>query len=315
MTQATVSCIILTRNAGPFAIEMVEALSRQTLQPRELLVFDTNSMDGTDSIFAAAGARVFHVPSDRFHHASTRNAAARLALGEVLVFLTQDAIPAETDALERLVAPLAEGAADASFARHLPRASANPLERFARLSNYPVSSRTVFPEDLARMGIRACFFSNSCSAIPKRTLIGVGGFPAETVMNEDMLFAARALRLGYRLAYVAESRVWHSHDLTPLDTLKRYFDVGTVFHDASQSLADTKTGREGLAYARALLGELARRREFSWIALAVIETALKAAGFWLGRNYDMLPWAWRQRLSLHPDYWRAREATGPATHS
>lgn len=308
-----VSCVMVTRNAGAFAEEMVEALSRQTLQPDELIVFDTNSGDGTDQTFAVAGARVFEVSEDSFHHASTRNRAAELAVGETLVFLTQDAIPANEKTLELLVAPLAGGTADATFARHMPRPTASPLERFARLTNYPNSSRLVLPEDPARSGIRAFFFSNACSAVCKRTLTAVGGFPENTVMNEDMLFAAKALHMGYRLAYVAESHVWHSHELGPLETLKRYFDVGTVFRDASESLGGVRTEREGLTYANALFTELARRRQIAWMLAAVLETALKAIGFWLGRHHHVLPRTWRRNLSLHPAYWRRREGRKSGT--
>lgn len=85
-------------------------------------------------------------------------------------------------------------------------------------------SRIVDARDVQTSGIRAYFFSNSCSAIRRDVFEQVGGFPIHTIMNEDMLFAAKLLNAGHRIAYVAESIGEHSHNYTLWQSLKRYFE-------------------------------------------------------------------------------------------
>jgi rhamnosyltransferase len=40
----------------------------------------------------------------------------------------------------------------------------------------------------------------------------VGGFPAHTIMNEDTYVAGKMLTRGWKISYVAEAAVHHSHD-------------------------------------------------------------------------------------------------------
>jgi rhamnosyltransferase len=307
MTGPVVSCIIPTRNAGAYAAQMIAALEGQTVKPAELLVMDSGSTDGTPDAFAAAGAVVERIDPMDFHHAGTRNRAASRARGKILMFLTQDAIPADSSTVERLIEPITAGTAEASFARHLPRPEASPLERFARNTNYPPESRTVGRSDVERLGVRAYFFSNSCSAINQEVFALLGGFPEHTVMNEDMLFAAEAVRHGYRLAYTAMAKVWHSHDLSAMETLRRYFDVGTVFTEAAQNLPGARTGREGATYLAALLSHLANERRFDAVPAALLESLAKFTGYSLGRHHRRLPHALRRQLSLHASYWGSNE--------
>ena len=54
----------------------------------------------------------------------------------------------------------------------------------------------------------------------------MGGFSAPCIFNEDMIFAGRAIKLGYSVAYVAEARVIHSHNYSAMQQFHRYFDNG-----------------------------------------------------------------------------------------
>ncbi|MFW8286919.1 glycosyltransferase family 2 protein, partial [Klebsiella pneumoniae] len=46
---------------------------------------------------------------------------------------------------------------------------------------------------------------------------------------EDMFYTAKAILAGYKVAYVPEAKVHHSHNYSPSEEFKRYFDIG-VFH-------------------------------------------------------------------------------------
>jgi len=122
-------------------------------------------------------------------------------------------------------------------------------------------------------------------------------------MNEDMLFAARLRRAGYRIEYVPEARVLHSHDYSLIQTFKRYFDIGVVFAQAREELAGLDATGEGIRYVRGLFTTLLRDRQYAWMAAAAAESAAKWVGIFLGKRYKSLPLPIVKRLSMHRRYW------------
>ncbi len=299
-----VSLIIPTLNAEPFVQRLMSSLGEQTLPASEIIVMDSQSDDGSAARFRDLGAQVHTVERATFHHASVRNAGARLASGDVLVFMTQDALPRHPEWLEHLTRPLADGTAAASFARQAPRQTATPLEGFARTTNYPAQSRVVGKDDIARSGVRAFFFSNSCSAVRRDVFECLGGFPGHTIMSEDMLFAAALLKTGHRIAYVAEAVVEHSHDYGAAQTFRRYFDIGVVFEQARGDLAGVSLGGEGLRYVSKLFTHLLESGHYDCLAGAAVESAAKWVGVSLGKRHRVLPLELKRRFSMHRNYWR-----------
>src|SRR5208282_5712761 len=99
-----VSVIILTLNAGERLRSLLEALLPQTV-PLELMVVDSSSTDSTLSIARAYGSKVAIVQRSDFDHGATRNFGILQTSGDIVVFLTQDVVPAGRDTMERLIAP------------------------------------------------------------------------------------------------------------------------------------------------------------------------------------------------------------------
>lgn len=298
-----VSCVLPTLNAEGYASALGRALAIQTHPVHELIVIDSSSDDGTVAAYQAIGARVVQIRRQDFNHGAVRNQGAGLATGEVLVFLTQDALPSHPEWLARLLRPLGDGTASASFSRQLPEPGSSPLARYAREANYPAEGRVVSAVDVPRLGIKAVFFSNSCSAIRASVFAELGGFPTGMIMNEDMLFAAKLLQHGHAIAYAADSVVVHSHDYSLPQTFRRYFDIGVVLRQAQSELAGYGLQREGLGYAAGLVRWLLREGHALWLPVAFAESGLKWIGVQLGKRYPALPPTWRKALSMHKGYW------------
>ena len=74
------------------------------------------------------------------------------------------------------------------------------------------------------------------------------------IMAEDSLAAAKLLLAGWRIAYVAEAMVNHSHSFSIGEEFRRYFDIG-VYHNRESWLTGNfgKPGGEG---KRFVLSEL-----------------------------------------------------------
>ena len=215
-----VSVIIPTRDAERHIEALLSALEAQTLVPEEIIVVDSSSTDRTAQIAQRHGrVRFMTIPAASFDHGGTRDMAARQATGDALVFMTQDAVPADGAVLEALAGALEDGTVAAAYARQLPRPDAWPREKLVRAFNYPEQS-TVHDRH-SRLGLRTYYLSNACAAYRRETYLALGGFETKLRSNEDMLFAAKAIRAGYRIAYCAEARVIHSHNLTLAEQYRR----------------------------------------------------------------------------------------------
>ncbi len=207
--------IIPTLNAERTIAPLIESLLAQTLSPAEILVVDSDSDDATAEIARRYDrVRVLAIEREQFDHGGTRDMAIRACASPFAVLMTQDALPMDSGCLEALLAPMAEARVAAVCARQVARADASASEKAVRAFRYPDESRAWGREDVAKLGIRAYLLSDVCAAYRREAYLAVGGFERAIATNEDMLIAADFLRAGYRLAYSAGARVWHSHDHT-----------------------------------------------------------------------------------------------------
>ena len=107
MRSGGVSVIIPVKNAGRFLDAQLRVLfSQEGAGDPELLLIDSGSTDCTLAIAARYPARVISIRSEEFNHGETRNLGARETRGEFLVYLTQDALPADAAWLRNLCEPL-----------------------------------------------------------------------------------------------------------------------------------------------------------------------------------------------------------------
>lgn len=254
----SVSVIIPTLEAAGQIGPLLDALRRQTVRPDEVLVVDSCSRDGTAELARAHGARVMSIPRDRFDHGGTRDAALRQTAGGFVLFLTQDALPADERYIEHLLKPFADERVAAVSGRQLPRPDARPYVQAVQQYRYPPQSRAWGPEERDALGIRAYHLSDVCSAYRRSAYEAVGGFPHPLPTNEDMLIAAALLDAGYRLAYRADAAVVHSHNLTLRQEYRRNVLIGRFLREYGERLGNPRETGEGLRMVRQVLSQLLR---------------------------------------------------------
>ena len=279
----TVSLIIPTLNAGALLPPLIEALRGQTLPPDELLIVDSSSEDGTADTARALGCRVEVIAQADFDHGGTRDAALRSTRGDIVVFMTQDALPASRTSLEQLLAPLADARVAAVSGRQIARPDARPYERLVRAYNYPAQSRVWTKDDLSALGVRAYLISDVFAAYRREAYLAVGGFEHPLETNEDMLIAQRLLAQGYTLAYSGEACVYHSHAFTWRQQYSRNRAVGRFMERYRDRFPCSELGT-GMTLARNVLFALLREGRPLECAAFAIDCSARLLGNRAGRR-------------------------------
>jgi rhamnosyltransferase len=280
-----VSLCIPTLNASNTWNEFIRALMAQTVRPSEILVLDSSSTDGTADLAKRDGCRVVTIPRDKFSHGGTRQQAAELAsTPSVLVYLTQDVILRDAYSLARLIAAFDDPTVGAAYGRQLPRPGANPIEAHARLFNYPPLSAIRSLESTSAVGFRTIFFSNSFGAYRRTALDQAGGFPRESNFGEDTVVAARLLQRGWRIAYVSEAEVYHSHAYSCREEYQRYYRIGQLHGCEPWLLRDFgEAFGEGRKFAFSEMHYLSKHAPWQ-IPEAMLRSGLKYLGYKFGRR-------------------------------
>lgn len=310
MRLASISIVLLTYNGGTALAVTLPAVFNQNLSgcasdntSPEVIAIDSGSTDSTLQTLAAYPVKLHRIDAQQFGHGRTRNLGARLARGDWLVFLSQDAAPAHDRWLFNLTRHLAESRVAAAFGRQLAPPGLGPIESFFLEQTYPSEPFRHEPTEPATAAtpIRRIFFSNVNAAI-KRAVLADYPFPEDVVMSEDQAFARAALRAGFSLVYDPEAGVYHGHRYSLSQLFRRNFDSGYSLRGvAGDSWRDV--ARMGRDYLWREIGYLARGRRWSTIPYALLYELVKSAGFAAGRSGHRLPAAWRPRLSLHPRFW------------
>lgn len=302
-----VSVIIPTLNAGSSFGKLLEMLKQQTIQPYELIIVDSCSDDNTAKLAQAAGAKVLNVERTEFDHGGTRNLAADAASGTILLFMTQDVFPVNERMIEQLIKPLSNGDTidDVvyTYARQIAAADGNLLEQLARANNYPLESSVQSYDDIERLGIKAFFCSNACSAIRRDVFQQLGGFQSPVIFNEDMFMAARCILGGMKIGYCADAQVYHTHNYTVKQQFKRFFDNGVSMRNNAWILPYASATKAGSKLVMEQIKGLRAAGKMGLVMKLVLESAAKLVGYKLGMNYHRLPRGLCRRMSMHRLIW------------
>jgi polysaccharide biosynthesis protein PslC len=307
--QIRVGLFIPVLNAGEVqAKRLASAILQQTRQPDEIMIADSESTDGSGELLAnALGGRLLRVRRAQFDHGGTRNIAFSAMNADVYLFLTQDALPANSRSFELLVDRLwSDERAAVAYGRQLPHEGAGAYARHSRLFNYPASSARRTREDIPTLGIKAAFCSNSFAAYKREAMVTLGGFPVGMIFGEDTAATARFLEHGWSSLYVADAAVHHSHDYSLRQEFARYFDAG-AFHARERWFTTLLSGptREGVRFLKSEI-EYVTSESAGRAMGVIIRNGIRWAGYRAGRLYRVIPPALRRRIGMNHSYWSRR---------
>ena len=296
--------IIPILNGGELWKKCVDSILAQNIPTKNVIVIDSGSADGSFEISKASGFFTQKINKSEFNHGKTRQDALSYAAdAELVIYMTQDAILQSRDSINNLLAVFDDSTIGCAFGRQIARDGAGALEAHSRVFNYPEFSYKHDYNDRKQYGIKTAFISNSFAAYRVKELNLVGGFPSNVILGEDTYVAAKLLKSGYKVAYVSDAVVRHSHNYTLIEEFKRYFDIG-VFHVQNDWMIRDfgKPEGEGLRYIRSELVYVLRKAPFL-LPKAFASHFLKYLGYKLGLNEGKLPLILKRLFSMHKLYW------------
>lgn len=298
LPKATV--IIPTRNAGRLFEEVMQAVASQDYPDYEILVVDTSSKDKTRDIARKYGARIYTITQDEFSHGGTRNLAARLAQGELIAFLSQDATPATKSWLRELVSPLKDHNIAGVFGGQVPREDAPPMEKFFYSQRFPQVQKKRSLGKQKKIDLDDIFFSNVNSAM-RRDMLMSYQFDNAIIMSEDQEWAKRVLLDGFDTLYEPNAVVNHSHNYTLKTAFQRYFDSAYSLMEVTDDTFRNFT-RAGFSYTMDELRYVMKNFPETVPFLFLYDFS-KVAGTFLGRQAKRLPRRVCKMMSLHKYHW------------
>lgn len=233
----TVSVFIPTYNGEKYIGQCIDAVLSQDLPDDyllELLVTDSGSKDRTVDIIKNYGEKVRfeQIPNSEFGHGKTRAKAAAVATGEFILFLTQDATPANNRWLINMIEPFfISERVGCVFGRQVPRAFSVPTIKrevatvFGGLGagDAIIIHRYKSLVDGTKTNELNTFFSDANSAVRRDLLIGRVPF-RDLPYSEDQALAEDMQKKGYLKAYSPLGAVWHSNEYTAKEYYHRKFD-------------------------------------------------------------------------------------------
>lgn len=291
--------------------ELLRRLSRQTLLPSRVLLLNTvdEDQDGglTDLVDEYRDCfpvlSVFHIEKRQFDHGGTRHLGMTFADTELVLCMTQDAVPKDRHLVSALARYFEDPLVGAAYARQLAVRGSSPLERYTRSFNYPDTSRVKSKEDLESLGIKTFFCSDVCAMWRRDIYLEMGGFERKTIFNEDMILAGKMIQAGYRIAYAADAMVWHSHSYSCVKQLKRNFDLGVSQADHPEIFSMASSTGEGIRLVKQTASWLIRSAHAALLPKLILDSGCKYLGYFLGRRYRKLPRKLILKLTDNRMYW------------
>ena len=152
--EKTTDVIIPTYRPGKEFGRLIERLQKQSCPIHRIIIMNTEEKFWNkewDEKYPFL--EVHHIPKAEFDHGGTRKKAAALSEADIMVFMTQDALPADRELIQNLTGALcSDEQIGAAYARQLPSVVLWSVTRdLSTIRKFPaLRRRQIFPGMVSR---------------------------------------------------------------------------------------------------------------------------------------------------------------------
>ncbi len=189
----------------------------------EILVINSSSWPNFKNTYKNVNYIV--IPPQTFNHGRTRNLGAEKANGKYIAFITDDVFPTRGVFNEMSNRLASDELIAGVFTCQRPQKNASLLTQIKQEFYYPQKSRINSVKSSPQVSFSVGFFSNCCSMIPRDLLLKYP-FNDALLMSEDLEWAIRMLKLGFKTYYLTHPFVYHSHEFNAIKEFRRMVDDG-----------------------------------------------------------------------------------------
>jgi len=290
---------------------LLKRLGEQSYPIRRIIIMNTERSYWKDEEYGwVPNLEVHHVTKEEFDHGGTRNQGAGYSEADIMVFMTDDAVPADGNLIGALVRGLDQRGKGGekvvmAYGRQLPNPDCALAEQYTRSFNYPEQSRVKTGGDLKELGIKTFFASNVCCAYDRAAFMEAGGFIKRTIFNEDMIYAGNAVRhRGQAVAYAADANVYHSHNYDCIAQFKRNFDLAVSQADHPEVFEGIRAEGEGIRLVKKTCAWLLKVKKPWLIPGVIVKSGFKYMGYLLGKRFHSLPKGLVLSFTMNKEYWK-----------
>lgn len=269
-------------NASNYIEKLNKSLLKQkNVNINKIIYILTKSSDNSAEILKKNKCYYEEIEKSEFSHSLVRENAAKKSTADIICFISQDIVIEKDNWLEKLVEPIINNEAEASYSRQISKF--NNIEKYTRESNYPDYSFIKSKENLNELGLKTFFFSDASSAIKRSVFKKLNYYDGKNLpINEDMYIAYKLITNNYKIKYCADSIIYHSHNFRLKELYNRYKLTGIFFKNNSY-LDNYGTNKSGGGLAKYVLVRAIKDKNIKVLIRFPFDMAVRFIGMKVGK--------------------------------
>lgn len=309
----TIDLIIPVYKPDKFFLEMIDSMTRQTVGINRIIVINTEQkyfdrlVYSTKLLDEHKSLEIRHISKREYDCGKTRNSAVKLSDADYFIIMSAKAVPVGKEVIAKLAKAFEDESVAVSYARPVAIEGAFEAEKYVRRYYFPEDSSVHSLKDVDAMGWTAYMNTNLCAMYKRSVFDELEGFLNHVIVNEDILYAAKAINAGYKVSYVADAVVVYTDSYDEKEALKRSFDLGVSVakHPEVFNLNAIKETNKKLD--KLVVNHLRRSGFRSEIFAYRRIASARKKGFSKGLKFKKLADFDIQKYTNNPEYWRMDE--------
>ena len=310
----TVDLVITTYKPTKTFFDLVDKISTQTVEIRKIIILNVEQkffdrlLYATKFIEEHKNVEVRHISAREFDCGKSRNLAVKLSDADYVLMMGQNVVPNSPDVLEKLLKAINSDEEIAlSYACQVLCDEAPEMFKFVKRFYFSQDSYVRSIKDFDNYGWTTFMCSNLCALYRRDIFDKLGGFSNHVICNEDVLYAAKALKEGYKVAYVSDAVVTDYKVLTEDDVQRLSFDKAVSFAKHPELFDISAIRDESKKLDKMTVAHLKRSGfKIDLFMHKKYARALKK-GFSKGVKYKKISMYDMKKYSANPEYWRIDE--------